>query len=134
MLKKINHIGIAVKSIESGLATYRALGLEPEGEEVVEDQKVRVVFLTVGESRIELLEPTSPDSPVARFIEKKGEGIHHIAFQVDDVEEALAKAESQGLRLIDKSPRGGAHGTRIAFLHPKSTGGVLMELCEESHG
>ncbi len=134
MLKKINHIGIAVRSIESGLAPYRALGLEPEGEEVVEEQKVRVVFLTVGESRIELLEPTSPDSPVAKFIEKKGEGIHHIAFQVENVEKALAQAEAQGLRLIDKSPRGGAHGTRIAFLHPKSTGGVLMELCEESHG
>ncbi len=134
MLKKINHIGIAVRSIESGIAPYRALGLEPEGEEVVEEQKVRVVFLTVGESRIELLEPTSPDSPVAKFIEKKGEGIHHIAFQVENIEEALAQAEAQGLRLIDKSPRSGAHGTRIAFLHPKSTGGVLMELCEESHG
>ena len=134
MLKKINHIGIAVKSIESGLAPYRALGLEPEGEEVVEEQKVKVVFLTVGESRIELLEPTSPDSPVAKFIEKKGEGIHHIAFQVENIEEALAQAEAQGLKLIDKKPRSGAHGTRIAFLHPKSTGGVLMELCEESHG
>jgi len=134
MLKKINHIGIAVRSIESGIAPYRALGLEPEGEEVVEEQKVRVVFLTVGESRIELLEPTSPDSPVAKFIEKKGEGIHHIAFQVENIEEALAQAEAQGLRLIDKRPRSGAHGTRIAFLHPKSTGGVLMELCEESHG
>jgi len=134
MLKKINHIGVAVKSIESGLAPYRALGLEPEGEEVVEEQKVKVVFLTVGESRIELLEPTSPDSPVAKFIEKKGEGIHHIAFQVENIEEALAQAEAQGLKLIDKKPRSGAHGTRIAFLHPKSTGGVLMELCEESHG
>ena len=134
MLKKINHIGIAVRSIESGIAPYRALGLEPEGEEVVEEQKVRVVFLTVGESRIELLEPTSPDSPVAKFIEKKGEGIHHIAFQVENIEEALAQAEAQRLRLIDKRPRSGAHGTRIAFLHPKSTGGVLMELCEESHG
>jgi methylmalonyl-CoA/ethylmalonyl-CoA epimerase len=134
MLKKINHIGIAVRSIESGIAPYRALGLEPEGEEVVEEQKVRVVFLTVGESRIELLEPTSPDSPVAKFIEKKGEGIHHIAFQVENIEEALAQAEAQGLRLIDKRPRSGAHGTRIAFLHPKSTGGVLMELCKESHG
>jgi methylmalonyl-CoA/ethylmalonyl-CoA epimerase len=134
MLKKINHIGIAVKSIESGLAPYRALGLEPEGEEIVEEQKVKVVFLTVGESRIELLEPTSPDSPVAKFIEKKGEGIHHIAFQVSNIEEALKQAEEKGLRLIDKAPRSGAHGTRIAFLHPKSTGGVLMELCEESHG
>ncbi len=134
MLKKINHIGIAVKSIESGIVPYRALGLQPEGEEVVEEQKVKVVFLTVGESRIELLEPTSPDSPVAKFIEKKGEGIHHIAFQVDNIEEALKRAEAEGLKLIDKKPRAGAHGTRIAFLHPKSTGGVLMELCEESHG
>jgi len=134
MLKKINHIGIAVRSIESGIAPYRALGLEPEGEEVVEEQKVRMVFLTVGESRLELLEPTSTDSPVAKFIEKKGEGIHHIAFQVENIEEALAQAEAQGLRLIDKRPRSGAHGTHIAFLHPKSTGGVLMELCEESHG
>ncbi len=134
MLKKINHIGIAVKSIETGLAPYRALGLEPEGEEVVEEQKVKVAFLTVGESRIELLEPTSPDSPVARFIEKRGEGIHHIAFQVENIDAALKEARAQGLRLIDEKPRSGAHGTRIAFLHPKSTGGVLMELCEESHG
>jgi methylmalonyl-CoA/ethylmalonyl-CoA epimerase len=131
MTKKINHIGIAVKNIEVSLPLYRdVLGMKFEGSEEVADQKVRVAFLCVGESRIELLEPTSPDSAVAKFLEKNGEGIHHIAYEVDDVEAALAELQAKEVRLVDQTPRGGAHGTRIAFLHPKSTGGVLTELCQ----
>jgi methylmalonyl-CoA/ethylmalonyl-CoA epimerase len=96
----------------------------------VAEQKVRVAFLAVGESRIELLEPTSPDSPVAKFLEKNGEGTHHVAYEVEDLEGALAELAAAGVKLIDQVPRRGAHGTRIAFLHPKATGGVLTELCE----
>ncbi len=131
MLKKVNHIGIAVKSIEEAKRFYEAIGLVVEGEEVVEEQKVRVAFIQVGETRIELLEATSEDSPVAKFIGKRGEGIHHIAFQVDDVEKALEVLKNKGVRLIDEKPRRGAHNTRIAFIHPKSTNGVLVELCQE---
>ncbi len=131
MLKKVNHIGIAVKSIEEAKRFYEAIGLVVEGEEVVEEQKVRVAFIQVGETRIELLEATSEDSPVAKFIGKRGEGIHHIAFQVDDVEKALEALKNKGVRLIDEKPRRGAHNTRIAFIHPKSTNGVLVELCQE---
>lgn len=131
MLKKVNHIGIAVKSIEEAKKFYETMGLKVEGEEVVEEQKVRVAFIQVGETRIELLEATSEDSPVAKFIEKRGEGIHHIAFQVDDIEKALELLKSKGVRLIDEKPRRGAHNTRIAFIHPKSTNGVLVELCQE---
>jgi len=131
MTRKINHIGIAVKNIETSVPFYRdALGMALEGTEEVVEQKVRVAFLAVGESRIELLEPTSPDSPVAKFLEKNGEGIHHIAYEVADLEAALAALKADGVRLIDESPRNGAHGTRIAFLHPKATGGVLTELCQ----
>lgn len=129
--KKINHIGIAVKSIETAFPLYRdALGMTFEGTEEVAEQKVRVAFFAVGESRVELLEPTSPDSPVAKFIEKNGEGIHHIAYEVEDLPAALANLNARGIRLIDETPRRGAHGTRIAFLHPKATGGVLTELCQ----
>lgn len=131
MTKKINHIGIAVRSIEAALPLYRdVLGMEYEGSEEVADQKVKVAFLATGESRIELLEPTSPDSPVAKFLEKNGEGIHHIAYEVDDLEATLAELKKQEIRLVDQEPRSGAHGTRIAFLHPKATGGVLTELCQ----
>ena len=131
MTKKINHIGIAVKNIEASVPFYRdALGMQFEGTEEVAEQKVRVAFLAVGESRIELLEPTSPDSPVAKFLEKNGEGIHHIAYEVADLTAALAALKAEGVRLIDETPRSGAHGTRIAFLHPKATGGVLTELCQ----
>lgn len=131
MTSKVNHVGIAVKSLEASLPFYRdALGMTFEGTEEVAEQKVRVAFLAVGESRIELLEPTAPDSPVARFLEKNGEGIHHLAYQVADLEAALADLKGQGVRLIDEVPRRGAHGTRIAFLHPKASGGVLTELCE----
>jgi methylmalonyl-CoA/ethylmalonyl-CoA epimerase len=131
MIKKINHIGIAVHSIDASLPFYRdVLGMVYEGAEEVAEQKVKVAFLAVGESRIELLEPTAPDSPVAKFLEKNGEGTHHIAYEVDDLPAALAALKAQGVRLIDETPRGGAHGTRIAFLHPKASGGVLTELCQ----
>jgi methylmalonyl-CoA/ethylmalonyl-CoA epimerase len=130
LCKKINHIGIAVNSIDSHVPLYRdIMGMKFEGTEVVAEQKVKVAFFSVGESRIELLEPTSEDSPVVRFLEKNGEGIHHIAYEVDDLEAALDRLRVENVRLIDDVPRCGAHGTRIAFLHPKSTGGVLTELC-----
>ena len=126
----IEHLGIAVKSIEACLPYYEGvLGLKCYNIEVVEDQKVRTAFFKVGQTKIELLEPTADDSAVAKFIEKKGEGIHHIAFAVPQVQEALDEAESKGVRLIDKAPRAGAEGLNIAFLHPKSTCGVLTELC-----
>lgn len=129
--RKINHIGIAVNSIKNSLPFYRdVLGMAYEGSEEVAEQKVRVAFLGVGESRIELLEPTSPSSPVAKFLEKNGEGIHHVAYEVADLEATLADLKAKGVRLIDETPRSGAHGTRIAFLHPKATGGVLTELCQ----
>ncbi len=132
-VEKIDHIGIAVKSIEERLPYYRdTLGLEYLGDEVVEEQKVRVAFLGIGESRIELIEPTADDSPVAKFLEKRGEGIHHIAVKVVDIEASLEGHRKLGSRLIDETPRIGAHNMRIAFVHPKSTGGVLLELCQES--
>jgi len=130
MTKKINHIGVAVKSLEASIPFYRdVLGMALEGTEEVVEQKVKVAFLTVGESRIELLEATSGDSPVAKFLEKSGEGVHHIAYEVEDLEAALAALKQEGVRLIDETPRKGAHGTKIAFLHPKASGGVLTELC-----
>ena len=131
MLTKINHIGIAVSSIEEALSFYRdSLGMIFSGTEEVPSQLVRVAFLSVGESKIELLEPTSPESPVAKFLEKNGPGVHHLAYGVEDIETAIAKLVSQGVRMIDAVPRNGAHGARIAFIHPKSSGGVLTELCE----
>jgi methylmalonyl-CoA/ethylmalonyl-CoA epimerase len=134
MLTKINHIGIAVTSLEATLPFYRDnLSMPFAGIEEVPEQMVRVAMLQVGESKIELLEPTSPDSPVAKFIEKNGPGIHHIAYEVADVEAAIAKLTANGVRMIDAQPRAGAHGTRIAFLHPKATLGVLTELCQVGH-
>ena len=131
-ISHIEHLGIAVKSIEEQLPYYEGvLGLKCYNIEVVEDQKVKTAFFKVGQTKIELLEPTSPDSTIAKFIEKKGEGIPHIAFSVQDgVANAIAEMESKGVQLIDKAPRGGAEGLSIAFLHPKSTGSVLTELCE----
>jgi methylmalonyl-CoA/ethylmalonyl-CoA epimerase len=130
-ISHIEHIGIAVKSIENSLPYYEnALGLKCYNIEEVTEQKVRTAFFKVGQTKIELLEPTSEDSTVAKFIENRGEGVHHIAFAVPDVAEALADVEGKGIRLIDKAPRGGAEGLKIAFLHPKSTGGVLTELCQ----
>lgn len=134
MLTKINHIGVAVTSIEEALPYYRdQLHMNYEGVEEVAEQKVKVAFLQIGESRIELLEPTSEDSPVAGFLKKNGPGVHHIAYEVDDLVGALQNLEAKGARLIDKQPRNGAHGTKIAFIHPKSSGGVLTELCEPGH-
>lgn len=131
MLTKINHIGIAVKSLDDSIPFYRDnLGMAFAGIEEVAEQKVRVAMLQIGESKIELLEPTSEDSPVARFIEKNGAGIHHIAYEVADIEAAIAKLLAAGARMIDENPRHGAHGTRIAFIHPKSSNGVLTELCQ----
>lgn len=134
MTEKINHIGIAVKNLENSIPLYRdQLGMEFEGMEEVAEQKVRVAFLKVGESRIELLEPTAPDSPVAKFLEKNGEGIHHMAYEVTDIEATLAELKQKEVRLIDEKPRRGAHGSLIAFLHPKATGGVLTEICQTGH-
>ena len=129
--KKVDHIGIAVKSIEERLQFYEStLGLHLEGVETVEDQKVKTAFLPCGDSELELLESTADDGAVARFIEKNGEGIQHIALRVDDLDKALEELREKGVRLIDETPRRGAGGARIAFVHPKSTGGVLLELCE----
>lgn len=133
MIKHVSHIGIAVKDLDEGIAFYQKLGLTLEGTEEVASQMVKVAFFPVGDTRIELLAPTSEESPIAKFIEKKGEGIQHIAFAVEDLPEALKETEEDGIRLIDKEPRPGAHGADIAFLHPKSTGGVLIELCKEKH-
>lgn len=131
MLHNINHIGIAVQSLEASISFYRdALAMPFKGIEEVVEQKVKVAMLQVGESKIELLEPTCPDSPIAKFLEKNGPGIHHIAYEVADIEAAIAQLQAGGARMIDEQPRHGAHGTRIAFVHPKSSGGVLTELCQ----
>ncbi|KAA0891705.1 methylmalonyl-CoA epimerase [Oryzomonas rubra] len=131
MLTRINHIGIAVRSLDESLSFYRDnLGMAFAGIEEVAEQKVRVAMLQVGESKIELLEPTSEDSPVAKFLEKNGPGIHHLAYEVEDIEAAIARLLADGARMIDERPRTGAHGTRIAFVHPKSSNGVLTELCQ----
>ena len=128
---KVDHIGIAVSNLEESLKFYtEVLGLKSEGTEVVEEQKVKVAFLPCGDSEIELLESTSPDGPIAKFIEKNGEGIQHIALRVENIEEALAELKEKGVRLIDEKPRYGAGGASIAFVHPKATKGVLLELSE----
>lgn len=130
-LSHIEHLGIAVKSIEEALPYYEnVLGLKCYSVEEVPDQKVRTAFMMVGQTKLELLEPTSDESPIAKFIEKRGEGIHHIAFCVEDANEALADAASKGIKLIDEKARKGAEGLNIGFLHPKSTMGVLTELCD----
>ena len=132
-ISRIEHLGIAVQNIAEVLPYYTdVLGLEFYKEEVVEDQKVKTAFLKVGEVKIELLEPTCPESTIQKFLDNGGRGIHHVAFKVEDgVTEALAQCDANGIRLIDKTPRGGADGLKIAFLHPKSTCGILTELCEE---
>ena len=131
MPKKISHIGIAVKNLDDAIQFYKKLGLEVEGIEVIESQKVKVAFIPVGNVRLELLEPTSEDSTVAKFLVKKGEGIHHLALGTKNLEKRLQEIEKKGIKLIDKTPRKGAHNTNIAFLHPTSSHGVLLELCEE---
>jgi methylmalonyl-CoA/ethylmalonyl-CoA epimerase len=128
---RIDHLGIAVNSIEEGKNFWsEVLGLAFEGTETVAEQKVTTAFFPVGESEVELLESTAPDGPIAKYMEKKGAGIQHIAFRVADIEAALAELKEKGVRLIDEKPRMGAGGAKIAFLHPKATGGVLVELCE----
>lgn len=128
---KIDHLGIATKGIDEALTFWAdALGLENVHTETVEDQKVRVAMLPIGESRIELLEPTSDDSPISKFLEKRGGGIHHIAVRVDDIEASLAKLKAKGMRLIDENPRVGAEGCLVAFVHPSSANGVLLELVQ----
>jgi len=127
----LDHIGIAVKNMEETLAFYRdTLGIASVGTEVIEDQKVKVAFLPVGDTELELLESTSPDGPVAKFIEKRGEGIQHIALRVDNIEKALQELKDKGVQLIDQQPRYGAGNAKIAFLHPKATGGILLEISE----
>lgn len=130
MVNKIDHIGIAVKNLEESLKFYELLGLKAQGTEIVEEQKVKVAFLPVGDSEIELLESTEEDGPIAKFIEKKGEGIQHIALRVENIEDAIEEMKSKGIRMIDETPRYGAGGAKIAFCHPKSTNGVLLELTE----
>jgi methylmalonyl-CoA/ethylmalonyl-CoA epimerase len=126
----IEHIGIAVNSLEEAIPFYeKVLGLECYAVEEVKDQKVKTAFFMVGQTKIELLESTDPEGPIGKFVEKKGEGIHHIAFAQPDVAKALTEAEENGVRLIDQKPRKGAEGLSIGFLHPKSTYGVLMEFC-----
>jgi methylmalonyl-CoA/ethylmalonyl-CoA epimerase len=130
---KIEHIGIATRQLDDALSFWRdALGLEVAQTEVVEEQKVRVAMLPIGEPRIELLEPTSSDSPVARFLEKRGAGIHHIAVRVDDIRATIRRLKASGARLIDESPRVGAGGCLVAFVHPSSANGVLLELVEHT--
>ena len=132
MIKKIDHIGIAVKDLNETTRFYREnLGLEIEGIEEIKEQKVKVAIIPVGESRIELLQSTNLDGPIAKFIEKRGEGIHHIALEVERIEETLQKLKKKGVQLVDQKPRIGANRMKIAFLHPRSTKGVLIELCEK---
>lgn len=134
MIKKIAHLGIAVKDLEAAKNFYQdVLGLECVGEEVVPSQKVKTAFIPVSEVSIELLESIDPDGPIAKAVEKRGEGIHHIAYEVEDIEAALADMKAKGVRLIDEQPRQGAHGAKIAFIHPKASLGVLVELCEYPH-
>ena len=128
---KIDHLGIAVNSIDDGKNFWsEIMGLKFEGAETVEAQKVTTAFFPVGDSEVELLESTSPDGPVAKFIDKKGTGFQHVAFRVANIEEALEELKEKGIQLIDQTPRIGAGGAKIAFLHPKATGGVLVELCQ----
>ena len=130
-IKNIDHIGVAVKSIDEALKFWdEALGIKCHGVEEVAEQKVKTAFLPVDDTEIELLEGTCPESPVAKFIEKNGQGMHHLAIRVKDLEATLADLKAKGVRLIDEKPRIGAGGSKIAFVHPKATGGVLLELCE----
>lgn len=128
---RVDHIGIAVRNLEEAIEFYKnTLGIEPQGIEQVDEQKVKVAFFPCGDSELEIMESTTPDGPIGRFIEKNGEGIQHIALRVDNIEEALESLKAKGIRLIDEKPRYGAGGARIAFLHPKATKGVLLELSE----
>jgi methylmalonyl-CoA/ethylmalonyl-CoA epimerase len=131
---RIDHIGVAVESIEASIGLYReSFEMGEQHRETVEEQGVKAVLLEVGEGHVELIEPLSAESGVAKYIERYGEGLHHVAYQTDDIDKALAKVRSAGLRLIDEEPRRGIRGSRVAFLHPKATGGVLTELVEPAH-
>ena len=133
-IKRIAHLGIAVKDLDPPKKFYAEnLGLKLKGDEVVETQKVKVSFIQVGESSLELLLPTSADSAVAKFLENKGEGFHHLALEVEDIHAAVEELKAAGVRLIDEKPREGAHGALVAFLHPKATFGLLVELCQYPH-
>jgi methylmalonyl-CoA/ethylmalonyl-CoA epimerase len=129
-MTRLDHIGIAVRSLEAA-RIYEVLGLAVQHVETVETQRVKTAFLSVGDSNLELLEPTSPDSPIAKFIEKRGEGIHHLCFRVDNIEEHLERLKAEGYRLVNEAPVPGAHGCRVAFLHPSAGNGVLIELSEK---
>lgn len=130
MLKKVDHLGIAVKSLDEAISFYeQALGLKCQKIEEIETQKVKTAFFTVGDTHIELLEPTSEDSPIAKFLQKNGDGLHHVAYYTDDIQDQLNKAKEAGCKLINPEPVPGAGGKKVAFLHPKSTYGVLTELC-----
>jgi len=132
MLQKVDHLGIAVRSLDEAVPFYeQALGLECEGIEEVESQKVRTAFFSVGQTHIELLEPTAQDSPIAKFLEKNGEGIHHVAYLTDDIQGQLNQAKEAGCKLVNPEPVPGAGGKKVAFLHPKSTNGVLTEFCSK---
>lgn len=131
MVNKVDHIGIAVENLDEALKFYEeTLGIKCTSKEVVEDQKVKVAFLPIGDTEVELLESTDENGAIAKFIEKRGQGVQHIAYRVDNIEEAIAEMKEKGIRMIDEEPRYGAGGAKIAFLHPKSTFGVLIELCE----
>jgi len=131
MIAKISHIGIAVSSIEEAIALYTdVLGLTVDAEETVEEQKTKTAIMSVGESKIELLEATDPESPIAKHIERRGEGLHHLAFEVADINAALNLMKEKGIRVIDEEPRKGVENSTIAFLHPKATGSVLLELVQ----
>ena len=130
---KVDHVGIAVKSLEAAIKAYEGLGLRMTSTDTVAGEGVKVAFLPVGESRIELLESLTPNGVIAKFIEKRGEGVHHIALQVDDIDEAIARAKANGLQMINETPRTGAHGRKVAFVHPKSTSGVLLEFVQVQH-
>jgi len=137
MLKKLNHIAVAVNNLEEAAQFYQnVMGLSLSGTEVVTAQKTKVGFFKIGESNIELVQPSEPDSPLVKFLETKGQGIHHICFEVEDVESEVKKYLEKGATMADQKPRPGAHGTKVAFIHPKSSSGVLIELCELSkdHG
>lgn len=133
MMKRLSHVGVAVRNLESSIDLFsRIFGKRPDAMESVEDQKVRLAFFRVGDASVELTEATAPDSPIAKFLEKRGEGVHHLSFEVDDIHAEIARLKSEGIQLIDETPRMGAGGYWIAFLHPKSTNGVLVEISQKA--
>lgn len=134
MFDRIDHIGVAVEDLDGAIALYRdRLGMREQHRETVEEQGVDAVLLEIGEGHVELLAPLSPDSAVGRFLERSGPGLHHVAYQTEDIDSALDSVREAGMRLIDEEPRAGIRGSRVAFVHPKSTGGVLTELVEPAH-